>query len=170
MKGIVLSLLMSGFVALATVAVFHARPVTRRFRAMCLVFCFGLIGFIAIYQATPASPSESIVGLLNGLYFYVFLFFGVIAQAYALADRGFSLTMLTDFLPAEAMKRTREEIKQAYAGGKGMSYVKHKRMAQIAHGGLIKQGAGGYVSTPLGQFVGRVFLRLQDLYQFHENG
>ena len=176
MGGVLLSLVWISVVSGMTVLVFHRRVVTQRFRVMCRIFAGGLIGFVVSYFVVP-SPclgvpvrSEPVVEFLNGLYCYHFWFFGVFAQLYSLADRGFSLTILTDFLTSGAASRTREEIKHMYAGGKGMAYVKQKRIEQIIHGGFIRREHQTYVSTSLGWRVGRLFQGVQRLYRFQETG
>ncbi len=177
MGGALLSVLWMLAVMAVSILLFHLRPVQRRFRTLCTVFAVGAVGFTVSYlQMSPAvfglppNRTEPWTEFLNGFYLYSFWFFGVFVQLYSLADRGFSLTMLTDLLSEGSVIRTRQEIKAGYASGKGTAYVKHKRMAQIIHGGFIRREQDGYRDTRLGRRVGRFLLTLQQLYRFRETG
>ena len=170
MNGLALSLVWMLVVVAVTIFIVHRRSVISRFQVACGVFVAGLIGLLASVLLAPAAGPEPVVDALNGLYFYGFWFFGVFAQLYFLADRGFSLTMLTDSLCEGTAGRTREEIKRAYAGGAGMAYVKEKRLRQLVEIGWIRQERQRYLLTPVGRRVGRLCLRLQQLYLFRETG
>ena len=159
---VVWSLVWAGAVVAVTIACFHLWPVQRRFGLLCAVGALGAVGVVWSLQRS---------GLALGLYLYGFWIFGVFAQLYSLADRGFSLTILTDFLSAGCPARTRAEIKRAYAAGQGMAYVKSKRMAQIVHGRLVRQQeTRSYTATRLGRWIGRAVLQLHALYRFREVG
>lgn len=173
MTGIVLSILWALIVVGLTVVRFHQRDISRRFRTICALSLIGLAGLwlsYAVLRRHPGLGRWSWVEIVNGSYLYAFWIFGVFSQLYGLADRGFSLTILTDFLSAESTPRSRTEISQGYAEGKGMEYVKRKRFAQIVHGGFIRQAGDRYVSTPRGLWVGRLCGWLQTLYRFRETG
>ena len=169
MSGLFLSLGWMLFVVLGTAVIFRRWAVTRRFRVMCGLFLIGGLGFIASFALMPPRP-EPLAEFLNGLYLYAFFFFGVVAQCYGLADRGFSLAILTDVYRAGRQPRSRAELKQVYAGGRGMAYAREKRIAQLLHGGFIRLDAGAYRGTQLGLSIGRAFGVLQRLYRFQETG
>ena len=126
LRGLVASVLWIGVVIAVTVVVFHRWPVTRKFRAMCAIFFGSVPACAATYWWMPAAwfGPPSVLGLLNGLYLHHFWFFGVFVQLYALADRGFSVAILSDLCHSATPHRTREEIKHAYAGGKGTAVEK----------------------------------------------
>ena len=173
MAGIVLSVLWALIVAGLTLARFRQGDVSRRFRTICVLFVIGLTGFWLSYAGLRGGPHGgrwSWVESLNGCYVYAFWIFGVFSQVYGLADRGFSLTILSDFLSAPSPARSRTEMLQRYAEGRGMEYVKRKRFTQLVHGGFVRRAGDRYVSTPLGLWVGRVCGWVQALYAFRETG
>ena len=177
MREVALAVVWMLTVMVVTVIVFHCWSLTRRFRVMCLIFLAGLVGFVTNALFTQPEPPwvgalrlQMVVEWLNGLYFYWFLFFGVFVQAYGLADRGFSLGILTALYHSSEPAKTRQEIKQLYAGGKGMAYVRQKRIQQMIHGGFIRAEGQSYHTTRLGAFIGHIFLALKRLYQFQETG
>ena len=178
MRGVALAVVWMLTVMVVTIIVFHCWMMTRRFRVMCLIFLAGLVGFVIHALLTQPEPPlwagalrlQAVAELLNGLYFYWFLFFGIFVQAYGLADRGFSVGILTALYYSSESAKTRRDIKQLYAGGKGMAYVRQKRVQQMVHGGLIQAEGESYHATRLGALIGRIFLALKRLYQFQETG
>lgn len=168
MNGFLFSIAWILIVMAVTTAVFHRWNVRRRFRVMSALFAAGLVGFLA--SALLMSGKPSTVETLNGLYFYVFWFFGVAAQCYGLADRGFSLAVLSDLDRLGGGPRTREEIRTAYANGRGLDYVKEKRIGQILHGGFMREQEGRYIPTSLGRWVGLIGAVAQRFYGFQDIG
>lgn len=165
MHGVLLSILWAMLVMGASLVLFHLRRVERRFRSVCWLSVGGLAGLVAQSSQTPLAE------LILSVYLYAFWIFGIFAQLYSLADRGFSLTMLTDFLGAERQGRTRMEIKQQYAAGRGMDYVRVKRMAQMLQGRFIREcEAQTYVPTALGRWMGNAALWCHAVYRFREAG
>jgi len=169
MTGFVLSIGWALAAAIATLVMLHLRRVTRRVRLMGWLGLLGLVGFVAHYLLIHPCPTQALrVGwgleFVNGLYFYLFGFIGVFLQIYGLADRGFSLAMLTDLNRAHPRAMTREALKQTYADGKGLTYVSHKRMHQLTHGGFIRTEGNTVRATRLGAAIGRVCVALRRLY------
>ena len=177
MRGLALAVGWMLTVMVVTIIVFHCWSVTRRFRVMCLIFLAGLAGFVTHALLTQPEPLwagalrlQPVVEWLNGLYVYGFLFFGIFVQAYGLADRGFSLGILTALYHSSEPAKTRQEMKQLYAGGQGMAYVRQKRILQMVHGGFLRAEGQSYHATRLGALIGHIFLALKRLYRFQETG
>jgi hypothetical protein len=174
MKALLLALGCSLLCALLTTLRFRKPNIQRRAAAMLRLFLVTVPLYLILYAATPADLgflSSSLVepryvpAGLFGLFVHGALFFGGWLQLYNLADRGFSLRILTDIDESPERILTAAELQARYGGGRGLDWMLDKRVRGITETGMATLAHGRLRATPKGVRAARIFGALRAFLQ-----
>ena len=172
MKALLLALGCSLLYALLITLVFRTIALRERAAVMCRLFLATVPVYLALYALTPADlgvlapwlvePRYVPAGLF-GLFIHGALFFGGWLQIYNLAERGFSLRILTDIDESPERALSAAEIEARYGGGRGMGWMLDKRVQGVVETGMATLDDGRLRLTPKGARAAWVFGRLRAL-------
>jgi hypothetical protein len=146
------------------------RGVTRRAATMCGVFVLSLPVYLGAYVLTPADLGILPAFLTEprpwldcgfGLSVHAAAFFGGWLQVYKLAERGFSLRILIDIAEAPGLVLTGERVATGYGGGRGIAWMREKRIDGLVTTGLAAWQDGRLRITPKGGRAARLFVGLR---------
>jgi hypothetical protein len=174
MKALLLALGCSLLYALLVTALFRTRAVQRRAAAMVRLFLATVPLYIALYAITPPdlgvlSPTlvepRYVPACLFGMFVHTALFFGGWLQLYNLADRGFSLRILTDIDESPERALTATELETRYGSGRGTDWMLDKRVRGIVETGMATLADGRLTVTLRGVRAARIFGALRAFLQ-----
>lgn len=167
MKGLLLALGGSLGTAIGVTLLFALGPrVTARAAAMCAVFVLTVPVYLAVYILTPAdlgvlpaylTEPRAWLDCAFGLGAHTALFFGGWLQLYNLAERGFSLRILIDVAEAPTGTLGRDGVAARYGGGRGIEWMREKRIDGLVETGLAAWHEGRLRITPKGRRAARLF-------------
>ncbi len=170
MKALLLALACSLLFALLITIYLRMVRVRERAATMLHLFLATVPLYLLLYAATPSdlgflSPSlvepRYVPACLFGLFVHSALFFGGWLQLYNLADRGFSLRILTDIDESPERALTAPELQARYGGGRGTDWMLDKRVQGIVDTAMAILSGGRMRLTPKGRRAARIFAALR---------
>jgi hypothetical protein len=171
MKAILLAALAESLLFVVVSASLRSGVTERRAKLMLIAFLCVLPALLALHLLTPPDLGFLGAGMVMpvawiDITFAVFLyavgFFGGILQLYNLADRGFSLRILIDFLEAPAQVMSTGDVMKGYSAGRGIAWMYAKRLEHMQSAGLAKIEGDCLVLTPKGQRMAKLLAWLQE--------
>lgn len=166
-----------GYAGLVT-AIFRVFVVRRRIVLMCGLFLITLVFLVVVHAATPPSlgflpatltiPAKW-VDLGFATLLYVAAFFGGILQLYNLADRGFSLRMLTDIYESPGGVLTVRAMFEQYSAGRGLEWMYQKRLDGLLDQGLILIDGDKVCNSEKGRRVALMYQWLQNFLRLRSD-
>jgi hypothetical protein len=90
------------------------------------------------------------------VFLYSAAFFGGSLQLYNLAERGFSLTMMTDIVESGERGMSLADVRKGYSRGHGIAWMFQKRIDDMQAGNLVKIEAGDVVVQERGERIARL--------------
>jgi len=173
-KALLLALACSLLFALLITLYLRMVEVRQRAATMLRLFLATVPLYLVLYAAIPSdlgflSPSlvepRYVPACLFGLFVHSALFFGGWLQLYNLADRGYSLRILTDIYESPERALTAPELQARYGGGRGMDWMLDKRVQGIVDTGMALLADGRVRLTPKGARTARIFAALRSFLQ-----
>jgi hypothetical protein len=172
MKAILLSSAMTAVLFfVATVALRYFRS-AQRVRQLTLCYLACLLALAFVWEHTPdelgflsadlvAEPRW--VDFAAMVFYFSAAFFGGILQLYNLADRGFSLRILVDFMEAPEPADP-AQVAARYSRGRGLGWMYRKRIDGLLAGGFISISAEDVALTPKGAATAAFFARARRFF------
>ncbi|HET8576161.1 MAG TPA: hypothetical protein VFO18_03610 [Methylomirabilota bacterium] len=174
MKAFLLALGCSLLFALLITLIFRTITLRERAAVMLRLFLATVPLYLALYALTPADLGILSPGLVEpryvpaclfGLFVHGALFFGGWLQLYNLADRGFSLRILTDVDESPGRELSAAEIQGRYGGGRGLEWMLDKRVEGVVGTGMATLDHGRLRVTPKGARAARICGALRAVLQ-----
>jgi hypothetical protein len=174
MKALLLALGCSLLYALLITLIFRTVTLQKRAAAMFRLFLATVPLYLALYALTPADLGVLSPGLVEpryvpaclfGLFVHAALFFGGWLQLYNLADRGFSLRILTDVDESPERALSAAELQARYGGGRGLQWMLDKRVEGIVESAMATLDHGRLRVTPKGARAARICGALRAVLQ-----
>jgi hypothetical protein len=165
-----MTLVLSALVTLA----FRLRQSEHRARRMTIIYVLCLAILALVWRETPddlgfLSPlllaEPRWLDFASALFFFSAAFFGGVLQLYNLADRGFSLRILTDIMESPAATRDVQQMMANYSRGQGLSWMYRKRMEDLVAGGFVRRSDDSILLTPKGARLAAVFAGLRHFFR-----
>jgi len=176
-KALLLALACSLLFALLITLYLRTVEVQQRAATMLRLFLATVPLYLVLYAAIPSdlgflSPwlvePRYVPACLFGLFVHSALFFGGWLQLYNLADRGFSLRILTDIYESPERALTAPELQARYGGGRGMDWMLDKRVQGIVDTGMASLADGRVRLTPKGTRAARLFGTIRAYLQLED--
>ncbi len=168
-KGIILALACFVLFLLVHALVFHNWRLKNRFHAIMVDFYGVLASYILSFWLTPILPidsgSNTIISFLNGVFVYVFLFFGY-CQFYFIIDRSISVRVMIEIDKSQKKQLGLAEIKQVY----DLEDLMTRRLAQMVSQNYIVKNGDHYVNTHKGRYEAKLFGFLKEFLHLTPGG
>jgi len=169
MSGVILATLIFSTSFVAHLTFSHLVRVSKRERTltrfMLTASAAYVIGYPTVIEKVRAVFGPPVVSpgadFLSGLAGLGFLVLGYV-EFWSLVERSFSLRILID-TSASPSGLTREDIGQAYAGGRGLGWMIEKRVEDLVGTGMLVRFGGTYRLGAKSRAVARAFQVLERL-------
>jgi hypothetical protein len=170
MKAVLVAAAMTIVLFVLVSLAFRVRPTPHRAQRMTLIYLGCIVLSALLWLATPADlgflgasllVQPSGIDLALMLFFFSAAFLGGVLQLYNLADRGFSLRILIDFVEAGGARVGVDQAAVNYGGGQGLPWMYRKRLDGLLAGGFVRRDAGAIVLLPKGRRIADLMLALR---------